>query len=540
MADDINKKISIDVQVNTDSLQQVDQYKTSFDNLRTVISSLGKPLTDLSKNIGSLNNDLSRLASATEKYAAQIIDASKKASDQQAKINTESNQKLKTHLTEADKLKEQALLNTIQLQYRYYGAQASIENAQYSDQKKKLDDLLKTKQISTQAYNLEAEKLLQEHNGRIGKIMDQYLKDDANKLQQPDQLPGAKSIKVPDITPFTNLSIQKVDLESKTQVQLTAVTKKGEDSRSKMVFDGAKKLANKVLSYFVKTEGDKSKAAAKTNATIATSSKSLQDVIGAKIIQNTVDISKTAYSIFTEGLKLQTDAKVKSLEAAKTKELSNTSLTAAGRLQIEEQYKQREAKVKLKAFKEQQKADIAQAVINGAVAITKVSAQSGLAAPFAIGVVIAETATQIAKIASTKPPAMAKGGYFKSDGKGTVLPGYSRTDNTNAYLRSGEAIVVSEAMRDPWARNLVSAVNVAYGGRDFSVPNLTKGYAVGGIFTDGGNANRYYNQPMNDQKNLANTVAYQLINNFPPVYVDVKDINNQQNILTQTINRVNL
>ena len=135
---------------------------------------------------------------------------------------------------------------------------------------------------------------------------------------------------------------------------------------------------------------------------------------------------------------------------------------------------------------------------------------------------------------------MAKGGYFQSDGKGAVLPGYSRTDNTNAYLRSGEAVVVSEAIRDPWARNLVSAINVAYGGRDFSVANPSRGYAVGGIFTDGGNANRYYNQPVTDQKNLANTIAYQMINNFPPVYVDVKDINSQQNILAQTINRVNL
>jgi hypothetical protein len=120
------------------------------------------------------------------------------------------------------------------------------------------------------------------------------------------------------------------------------------------------------------------------------------------------------------------------------------------------------------------------------------------------------------------------------------LPGYSRTDNTNAYLRSGEAVVVSEAMRNPWARNLVSAINVAHGGRDFSMPNTGRGYAIGGIFTDGGNANRYYNQPVNDIKDMANTLAYQMINNFPPIYVDVKDVNNQQNILAQTVNRVNL
>jgi hypothetical protein len=95
-------------------------------------------------------------------------------------------------------------------------------------------------------------------------------------------------------------------------------------------------------------------------------------------------------------------------------------------------------------------------------------------------------------------------------------------------------------MRDPWARNLVSAINVGFGGRDFATSTTGRGFAVGGIFTDGGDANRYYNAPANDQKNLSNSIAYQMINNFPPVYVDVKDINNQQNILAQTINRVNL
>ena len=151
----------------------------------------------------------------------------------------------------------------------------------------------------------------------------------------------------------------------------------------------------------------------------------------------------------------------------------------------------------------------------------------------------AQGAMSIAEIAKQKP-GFAGGGHFRSDGKGALLSGYSRTDDTNAYLRSGEAVVVSEAMRNPWARNLVSAINVAHGGRDFSVANAGRGYAIGGIYTDGGNTNRYYSQPANDVKDLANTLAYQMINNFPPVYVDVKDINSQQSILARTVDRVNL
>ena len=252
-------------------------------------------------------------------------------------------------------------------------------------------------------------------------------------------------------------------------------------------------------------------------------------------------IATDALNILENSIKQQSEAKIAALEKSKAAELSNSSLTGAQKAAIEAKFKKQEDQVKAKAFKQEQELSIAQAVINGALAVTKATSQTGILAELAVPIIIAETAAEVAKIASQKPPAYAKGGlHYNSDGRGGLLPGYSRTDNTNAYLRSGEGIVVSEAMRDPWARNLVSAINVGFGGRDFSVPNAGRGYAVGGIFTDGGDANRYYNQPVNDNKNLANTLAYQMINNFPPVYVDVKDINNQQNILAQTINRVTL
>jgi hypothetical protein len=257
--------------------------------------------------------------------------------------------------------------------------------------------------------------------------------------------------------------------------------------------------------------------------------------------QSAGKIAANALGTLTNSIQQQTQAKIAALEKDKANELNNSSLTSAQKLAIEQKYKQQEAQVKAKAFKEEQEASIAQAVINGALAITKGTAQTGILATLYVPTIIAETAAQVAKIAAQKPPAYASGGlHYTSDGKGGLLPGYSKTDNTNAFLRSGEGIVVSEAMQVPWARNLVSAINVGFGGRDFSIINPARGYAVGGIFTDGGDANRYYNQPVHDQKNLANSIAYQMINNFPPVYVDVKDINNQQNILAQTINRVNL
>jgi hypothetical protein len=257
--------------------------------------------------------------------------------------------------------------------------------------------------------------------------------------------------------------------------------------------------------------------------------------------QNEQKIATEALTALSNSIKQQSAAKIAALETQKNVELANSNLTSAQKLAIQAKFKKQEDKIKAKAFKEEQEISIAQAVINGALAITKGTSQTGVLAALYVPIIIAETAAEVAKIASQKPPAYATGGlHYTSDGKGGLLPGYSRTDNTNAFLRSGEGVVVSEAMRDPWARNLVSAINVGFGGRDFSTTPTSRGFAVGGIFTDGGDANRYYNAPVNDQKNLANSIAYQMVNNFPPVYVDVKDINNQQNILAQTINRVNL
>ncbi|MGZ3945216.1 MAG: hypothetical protein ACXVJB_09750 [Mucilaginibacter sp.] len=286
---------------------------------------------------------------------------------------------------------------------------------------------------------------------------------------------------------------------------------------------------------------DKVKTAQTTDAQVVASAKSAQDKIRSSAIDSTQKMAESVFTIMTKSNDAVRDRAILKDEKARKADLAADGDNKAAIAATNQKYDTLENDAKKKAFKADQKVARAQAIINGAIAITKAEAELGpIAGTIALGAIVAQTAAQLAVISKQQPPALAKGGYFQSDGKGAVLPGYSRTDNTNAFLRSGEGVIVSEAMRDPWARNLVSAINVAFGGRDFSVPNPARGYAVGGVFSDGGNANRYYNQPMNDQKNLANTIAYQMINNFPPVYVDVKDINNQQNILAQTTNRVNL
>ena len=260
MAEEINKKIAIDVQINNEGQKQVDQYKASFDSLRTTIGNLGKPLTDLSKNIQALNSDLEKFAASNEKTADKIAAALKKTSAQQAN----SNKKLKTSLTEAQTMKEQALVDQLKLQNSYYGELGENEIQQYSLQKKRLDDLLKNKSISQELYNTEAQQLLKGHYDNLLQISNQYLKDGPRL--------DAVSIMSIDIPQMGDALIKQV------QIALPKVKKEAKGF-FKPLSDGLKKAFTNVLGYYKKA----TKSQAKTTADIAksTENKISDDAIAA-------------------------------------------------------------------------------------------------------------------------------------------------------------------------------------------------------------------------------------------------------------------
>lgn len=460
-----------------------------------------------------------------KKYGVQVITGLQQNTDQQNQIITEQKDKQTKSLTNNEKAYNNFLTKQLLQTTDAFNKKLEQDHANYTLDQTALKTQLDSKLITQEQYQQQSQQLEEKYHIGVGEMVTQFNKEDLAKAQQlqkdlvdaqqqkevidKDQknidsavLPGSKlEAEKQLITDKYNFEIQKanetgqdtVEIRNKYEQEITTLTQKYEEQRKDFAMQTAQK------------------------------------------------VSDTAFSIVQNNIRSQSDAKLKGLETQKQAELSNSSLTGTQKKAIEAKYQKQEATEKVKAFKSEQKASILQAVINGALAITKVTSQAGLLAPLVIPGIIAATALQVATIAAQKAPQYAKGGlHYQSDGRGALLPGYSRTDNTNAFLRSGEAIVVSEAMRNPWARNLVSAINVAHGGRDFSTPNTGHGYAIGGIFTDGGNTNRYYSQPVNDVKELANTMAYQMINNFPPIYVDVKDVNNQQNILAQTVNRVNL
>jgi hypothetical protein len=498
------------------------------------ITRLTNERNELEKTIADIKTDsklldgqnevlIKSVSDYTEKYGTKVITGLQKNNEQLNKHLSHASKKQVDANVDNEKVYHDFLIKQLQDTANAFTKAAVLEHSNYAGEQAALKKLLDDKLISQQQYQDESEKLEAKYRVNIGNIAKRMNKDDLDKMQKQqkdlldaqaqNQLIGADQHNVDKALPWNKLDAEKKLITDKYNFEIQKAAEAGKDTAE-------------IRKQYEQEITDTTKQFEQQRKDFA--------------IQTTQQVSSAAFSIIGNSIKSQTDAKIRGLENDKAQELSNKNLTNTQKQAIEQKYKQKENQAKLKAFKDEQKLSLAQALINGALAITKVTSQTGVLAPFVIPGIIAETAIQVAAILKQKPPAFAKGGHFVSDGRGALLSGYSRTDNTNAYLRSGEAVVVSEAMRNPWARNLVSAINVAHGGRDFSIPNPSRGYAIGGIFTDGGNANRYYNQPVNDAKDLANTLAYQMINNFPPVYVDVKDINNQQNILAQTINRVNL
>lgn len=262
--------------------------------------------------------------------------------------------------------------------------------------------------------------------------------DEVNAKQTTSSKTGIQSAPSSSNFPSPNPTDPTPDADDQTALNAIVLTD------AQKTADALREIRSKELSQEMKDGEEKLKEKLAKEKQAA---QQLKDVE----LQTAQQVSSAAFSILQNGIKQQTDAKLAALEKDKAAALNNSSLTSAQRLAIEAKYKKQEDQVKLKAFKEEQEASLAQAVINGALAITKATSQSGVLSPLVVPEIIAGTAIEIAKIVSQKPPAYATGGlHYTSDGKGGLLPGYSRSDNTNAYLRSGEGIVVSEAMRDPW------------------------------------------------------------------------------------------
>jgi len=140
----------------------------------------------------------------------------------------------------------------------------------------------------------------------------------------------------------------------------------------------------------------------------------------------------------------QLEAQLGAIQEERDTALRTIDLTEAQRLKIEERYRQQEKRIKEQAFKQQKQADVIQATINTALAVSRALAtppSPNVAAAAAAGIA---GAAQVALIASQPIPRFAKGTeQFITDGTGT-------SDSGLAWLSNGERVVPASINSEYW------------------------------------------------------------------------------------------
>jgi len=135
---------------------------------------------------------------------------------------------------------------------------------------------------------------------------------------------------------------------------------------------------------------------------------------------------------------------------------------------------------------------------------------------------IANGAKQVATINGTNPPGFARGGMYLSDGYGAYLtgPGTGTSDSINAKLSNGESVI--NARSTEMFAPILSAINMAGGGRAFSTTTQGNGYALGGLF----NGSNTLNDGSNDLAvtRATNDMLKTMATNMPRQILVVEDV----------------
>jgi hypothetical protein len=171
--------------------------------------------------------------------------------------------------------------------------------------------------------------------------------------------------------------------------------------------------------------------------------KALEDDVKNAVFATAVTLANTLFTLTSQNIKATEDAELNSIQTRRDKDLQARNITEAQKIKIEERAQRQMAQVKMKAWRQQQQADIAQATINGAIAITSALTTKPIeAAIIAAGLVAVQTAAQVAIIKNTPVPKFAKG-TMKVLGEGT-----GTSDHVPALLSHGESVFTASTTSD--------------------------------------------------------------------------------------------
>ena len=151
---------------------------------------------------------------------------------------------------------------------------------------------------------------------------------------------------------------------------------------------------------------ERNRQAATQNAEkeIADKQKEKDQKVKETALESAQAVADAVFQIAANNRQRETDIKLNALDKEREKELSQKNLSEKQKAAINKKFDAQEKAIKLKAWEDEKKAAIGQALINGAIAVTKALPNI----PLAIATGVA-AAAQLAVIVAQKPPEFATG-----------------------------------------------------------------------------------------------------------------------------------
>ena len=209
-----------------------------------------------------------------------------------------------------------------------------------------------------------------------------------------------------------------------------------------------------------------------------------------KNVEKQREMFKDAFiSAVEDGISTGFDLNQQNRERELEADLDNLRLKAENGIITQEQFEAKSLELRKEAFQKQKQVDTMQAVINGAVAITKTIAQLGgvqAITPWGAALLALIGATTAAEVAMIQSQEFAKGGLIKF-AQGGMVEGKSHAQGGEKFAAGGRVVELEhgEAVINKRATNqykpLLSAINESTGGQRFAHGGVIRKMQGGGI-----------------------------------------------------------
>ena len=451
-----------------------------------IAEELGKAMAELAKNANEAGIAVARLEANEQRLVElnrenQVL-LSEQLKDREQLMNIRDNELLSIE----ERIAANEELNKLETEQLQRSEEAALLAISIAQERIKLQGKTTENLDALAAAQIEYNNVLADSAGR----QNEYIMN-----RQGLQREEAELARIAIDFELEKVNITEKSEEVKLQARIDALDKTaklyGEDTAEYKEFTKQKELAELELSEYKKDLAEKEAVEAeerrKKEAEKRDEERKIEEERVEAQRQANIDAARTEAETLTNevanaifeaqaaNIERQKEQRLNAVEETQNRELEiinarlekgliNEEQAAQQRTKIEEDSAKETERIEKEALKQQQKADISQAVSNGAIAITKTLANLGfpLGAIAAAGVA-AQTAIQVATIRSQK---FAKGGII--EGASHADGGVPFTvDGVGGFEAEGGEVIINKRSAAMF-RNELSMINQAGGGVKFA------------------------------------------------------------------------